>query len=169
MKFDYIYLVSNTSDVYNNKLTDFKNSINDLYTRGNGVFEIALSEIILDDKFVSGVAPTSTNGGSFILSKKNPSEIDGVLHNEIDKAEKIFIPHAYYHTQTEICTIIDNQTKPLSSWFHDVKTNRKFLDTLKVQREMPLHLMQINITYMYFLILQKNSWVKSSSHQLKLV
>ena len=126
MNSDYIYLISNTTDVHINKLTDFKNSVNDLYTRSNGVFEIAISEIIIDDKFISGVTPGSVGSASMILTKRKPNEINGSAHKEISFDEKIIIPHAYYKTQSELCFIIDKQTTPITLWYHNVITNQRF-------------------------------------------
>ena len=124
---EYIYLVSNAStDIYNNKLTNFTNSLKDVYTRGNGTFEIALSEMIFDDKFQSSVSPVNSATPSIVLTRKYPHQIDKINSNEIPSKDKIFIPQCYLKTITELLLIINKQFEPISLWCLNIQTEGRY-------------------------------------------
>ena len=75
MESQSVYLISNgTSQYYENTLSKFTNCLSELYTKKNAVFDIAVSQLILDDRFPSLVIP-SNNAPPIIISKLKPTEI----------------------------------------------------------------------------------------------
>ena len=97
MNSEYVYLISNGStQYYDNTLTRFTNQLSDLYTKKNSAFEVAVSQLIIDDRFQSVGVPQNDSMPTMILSKLNPTDIVCKKRNEISDNEKYFLPPSYY-------------------------------------------------------------------------
>ena len=120
-------MISNGStQYYDNTLTRFTNQLSDLYTKKNSAFEVAVSQLIIDDRFQSVGVPQNDSMPTMILSKLKPTDIVCKKRNEISDNEKYFLPPSYYRHLSSFCETKDvlNHT-PISIWCHEPQTNQR--------------------------------------------